>query len=107
VPKRAVKQRRVREGLAGGWLDDLSPDLGEPALRELFEVADRLEHVNLVEGVEDGFRWRWENDNSYSARSCYEAMFGARVSMAGALQVWKSRAPSNCRVFMWLAARNS
>ncbi|KAK1629319.1 hypothetical protein QYE76_003634 [Lolium multiflorum] len=73
---------------------------------ELFAVADRLVHVNLAEGVEDSFRWRWEKDNSYSARSCYEGMFGARVDMAGALQIWKSRAPPNCRMFMWLAARN-
>jgi hypothetical protein len=106
VPKRTVKQRRVREGLAGGWLEDLSPDLGAPALRELFEVADRLVHVNLAEGVEDSFRWRWESNNSYSARSCYEAMFRAREDMAGALQIWKSRAPPNCRVFIWRAARN-
>lgn len=106
VPKRTVKQRRVREGLAGGWLEDLSPDLGAPALMELLDVADRLVHVTLVEGVEDSFRWRWENNNSYSVRSCYEGMFGAREDMASALQIWKSRAPSNCRVFMWLAARN-
>ncbi|XP_071680237.1 uncharacterized protein [Lolium perenne] len=33
-------------------------------------------------------------------------MFGARVEMAGALQIWHSRAPPNCRVFLWLAARN-
>jgi hypothetical protein len=73
---------------------------------ELFAVADRLVHVNLVDGVVDSFRWRWESNNSNSARSCYEGMFGARVDMAGALQIWKSRAPPNCRVFMWLAARN-
>jgi hypothetical protein len=55
--------------------------------------------------VDDSFRWRWERNNSYSARSCYEGMFGARVDMAGALQVWKSRAPPNCKVFMWLLVR--
>jgi hypothetical protein len=68
-------------------------------------VADRLVHVDLAEGVEDNFRWRWESNHSYSARSCYEGMFGAREDMAGALQIWKLP-PPNCRVFMWLAARN-
>lgn len=48
VPKRAVRQRRVREGLAGGWLDDLPPDLGAPAIRELFEVADRLVDIAFM-----------------------------------------------------------
>jgi hypothetical protein len=82
------------------------PNLGAPALLELLGVADRLVHVTLVEGVVDSFRWRWENNNSYFARSCYEGMFRAREDMAGALQIWKSRTPPNCRMFMWLAARN-
>ncbi|KAM0834158.1 hypothetical protein ACQ4PT_063804 [Festuca glaucescens] len=85
VPKRAVRLRKVREGLAGAWLDDIPPDLDAPAIRELFEVADRLEDVALLEGVEDSFRWGWEKDFSYSARSGYRAMFGARVDMPGAL----------------------
>ncbi|KAM0904958.1 hypothetical protein ACQ4PT_017661 [Festuca glaucescens] len=85
VPKRAVRLRKVREGLAGAWLDDIPPDLDAPAIRELFEVADRLEDVALLEGVEDSFRWGWEKDFSYSARSVYRAMFGARVDMPGAL----------------------
>ncbi|KAM0918372.1 hypothetical protein ACQ4PT_008930 [Festuca glaucescens] len=83
VPKRVVRQRKVREGLAGAWLDDIPPDLDAPAIRELFEVADRLVDVALQEGVEDSFRWGWEKDYSYSARSGYRAMFGARVDMWG------------------------
>ncbi|KAM0878408.1 hypothetical protein ACQ4PT_034897 [Festuca glaucescens] len=106
VLKRAVRQCRVREDLAGAWLDDLPPDLGAPAIRELFEVADRMVDVALHEGVEDTFRWDWEKDYSYSARSGYRAMFGARVEMTRALQIWRSRAPPNCRVFLWLATRN-
>jgi hypothetical protein len=51
-------------------------------------------------------RWGWDNSYSYSARSCYRAMFGARIEMVGALQIRCSRAPPNCRVFLWLAARN-
>jgi hypothetical protein len=106
VPKSALRQRRVREGLAGSWLDDVPPDLGTLAVSELFLLADRLAGVALDEGVEDAFRWRWEHDHCYSARSCYRAMFGARVEMAGAVQIWRSRAPPNCRVFLWLAAKN-
>jgi hypothetical protein len=53
--KRAIRQRRVREGLAGGWLEDLSLNLGAPAIRELLEVVDRLVDINLTEGSEDAF----------------------------------------------------
>jgi hypothetical protein len=96
----------VRDGLTWTWLDDIPPDLGLLAIRELFQVADRLTDVTLGEGVEDAFRWGWEQGYSYSARSCYRVMFGARVEMASAMQVWRSRAPPNCRVFLWLAAKN-
>jgi hypothetical protein len=41
-----------------------------------------------------------------SARSCYAAIFSGRVAMPGALQIWKSRAPASCKVFLWLAAKN-
>jgi hypothetical protein len=60
VPKAALRQRRVREGLAGRWLDDVSPDLSALAVGELLQLADRLTNIALDEGVEDVFRWRWE-----------------------------------------------
>jgi hypothetical protein len=31
---------------------------------------------------------------------------GTRIEMAGALKVWRSRAPPNCKVFLWLGASN-
>jgi hypothetical protein len=73
---------------------------------ELFYVADRLEDVALLEGVVDSFSWGWEKDIAYSVSFGYRAMFGARVDMPGALQIWCSRAPPNCKVFLWLASRN-
>jgi hypothetical protein len=56
--------RKVREGLAGAWLDDVPPNLDAPAIEELFLVADRLEDVALNEGVDGSFRWGWEKDLS-------------------------------------------
>jgi hypothetical protein len=106
VPKRSLRTRKVREGLAGAWLDDISPDLDALAIQELFLVADMLVDVALIEGMDDSFRWGWEKDFSYTAHSGYRALFGARVDMPGALQIWRSRAPPNCKVFLWLASRN-
>ncbi|KAM0837796.1 hypothetical protein ACQ4PT_061397 [Festuca glaucescens] len=51
VPKQAPRQRLVHDGLTGGWLDDIPPDLGALAIRELLQVADRLVDVTLTEGV--------------------------------------------------------
>ncbi|KAM0837799.1 hypothetical protein ACQ4PT_061397 [Festuca glaucescens] len=56
VPKQAPRQRLVHDGLTGGWLDDIPPDLGALAIRELLQVADRLVDVTLTEGVEDVFQ---------------------------------------------------
>jgi hypothetical protein len=37
VPKRALRLQRVHDGLLGGWLDHISPDLEAPAIWELFQ----------------------------------------------------------------------
>lgn len=106
VPTRSIRSRMVREGLTGGWLDDITPDLSAQAIAELLDIADRLEGFTLVEGTADKFVWNWETGGVYSSRSCYRSFFGGRVGMAGALQIWRSRAPPKCRFFLWLAARN-
>jgi hypothetical protein len=33
-------------------------------------------------------------------------MFHGSMAMAGAVQVWKSRAPAKCRFFLWLVVRD-
>jgi hypothetical protein len=75
----------VREGIAGGWLDGISLDLGTQAIAELLDIADRLEGFVLVEGAEDRFMWNRESGGVYSSRSCYRGYFGGSVDMAGAL----------------------
>jgi hypothetical protein len=83
--------RGITEGQDGGATERRK----ETGRRKVLPVD--LEDVALFEGV-DG--WGWEKDFSYSARSGYRALFGARVDMPGALQIWRSRAPPNCKVFL-------
>jgi hypothetical protein len=52
--------------------------------------------------VPDVFQWNWGVKETYSVKSCYLGMFHESVAMAGALQVWKSRASTKCRFFFWL-----
>jgi hypothetical protein len=49
VRRSALRQRRVREGLAGSWLDDVPLDLSALAVGELFQLADRLTGIALAE----------------------------------------------------------
>jgi hypothetical protein len=58
-------------------------------------------------GVPDVLRWNWGAKETYSTKSCYLSMFHGSVSMAGALQVWKSWAPAKCKFFLWLALHDT
>jgi hypothetical protein len=106
IPKRLSRVRMVRDALDGEWLDDIPPDLDALAIQELLAVADHVEGLTVTEGVADEFRWDWGADGVYSSKSCYLGMFHGKVAMAGALQVWKSRAPAKCRFFLWLVLRD-
>jgi hypothetical protein len=72
----------------------------------LLKLADHHVDITLVDGVSDALMWNRESSDSYSAHSCYAAMFSGRVSMAGALQIWHSRIPTKCMVLLWLAEKN-
>lgn len=85
VPTHAARSRTVRDGLPGGWLEDITPDLDAHELSELLVVADRLVRVELQVGVEDAFRWNWASGGVYSASSCYKAFFAGDINMVGAL----------------------
>jgi hypothetical protein len=96
IPKRLSRVRLVRDALDGGWLDDIPPNLDVLVVHKLLAVADRVEGLTVIEGVADEFRWDWGANGVYSPKSCYLGMFRGNVSMPGALQVWKSRAPAKC-----------
>jgi hypothetical protein len=95
----------VRDCIDGGWLDDIPTNLDALAIEELLAVADRVEGLVVTVGVLDVLRWNWGATETYSAKFCYLGLFHGSVTMAGALQVWKSRAPAKCRFFLWLALR--
>ena len=73
---------------------------------ELLVLAANLANFALTEGVVDEFRWNWEGNRKYSARSAYGAFFEGKVALAGAQQIWCSRAPTKCKFFLWLALKN-
>jgi hypothetical protein len=106
IPKRLPRSRLVKDCLDGGWLDDIPANLDALAIDQLLAVADRVEGLAVTEGVPDVFRWNWGRKETYSAQSCYLGMFHGSITMAGDLQVWKSRAPAKCRFFLWLAVRD-
>jgi hypothetical protein len=75
----------VKDALDGEWLDDIPPDLDALAIQELFAGADRVEGLNVTDGVVDEFQRDWDADGTYSSKSCYLGMFRGSVAMARAL----------------------
>ena len=106
VPKSAHSSRLVREGLAGGWLEDIPPDLNALEIAELMALAAEVADFALTDGVVDEFRWNLEGNRKYSARSAYKAFFHGKIRMAGVQQIWCSHAPNKCKFFLWLALKH-
>jgi hypothetical protein len=106
VSKRRANTRSVKDGLAGGWLLDCGPDLGERALPEFFLLWHRLASVVLDPVREDKLVWRWTSDGCYSSKSAYEAFFGGTIRARVVDEIWRSRAPYSCKFFAWLVSKN-
>ena len=104
VVKRRTRKRTVRHAVVDGWWHDVSPNMGPQELSEFLQLVDRTQHIQLLDDVEDKLVWAWENNGCYSARATYRAFFAGRVEANGASQIWRSRAPTTCKFFTWLAA---
>ena len=106
VAAQSVKSRTVKDGLAGAWLLDCGPDLGEVALAEFFNLWRTLANVVLDPDKEDEFVWRWSREGVYTARSAYQTFFAGMTMASASTQIWRSRAPYSCKFFAWLVEKN-
>ena len=99
VKKSVAKVRTVREAMSGQWWRDVSANMDAQAIQEFLRFVDRLRSVELVDVIDETIVWTWEGDGLFSARSPYRAYFAARIESAGAMEIWKSRAPATCKFF--------
>ena len=105
VKKSATKVRTVKQAKSGQWWRDVSPNMNTHALQEFIQLVDRLRNIQLADGIDGKVVWCWEGDGLFSARSAYRAYFAAHIESAGAMEIWKSRAPATCKFFSWLATQ--
>jgi hypothetical protein len=100
------KKGSVKDGLTGLWLRDVGTDLGSDTRVEFFLLWQRLATIALVPEQEDVLVWRWSGDDQYSSKSTYEAFFAGAVKAPVSAEIWRSRAPCNCKFFAWLDSKN-
>jgi hypothetical protein len=55
MPKSILGSWLVKDGLVGGWLDDVPPHLDGQAIIELLVFADRIKGPGVTEGVANVF----------------------------------------------------
>lgn len=104
VPTRIRNRRTLVQALQDqNWTHDISGDLNEAAIQELEFLWDRALAVQIQEGVDDRFIWKWTTNGKYSARSAYLALHTGATSLYGADLIWKSWAPLKVKMFLWLA----
>ncbi|KAI4973360.1 hypothetical protein ZWY2020_029068 [Hordeum vulgare] len=70
---------------------------------ELIHLSDMLSHTHLTTSERDSITWKLTNDGTYSARSAYNFQFEGLVSSDMYTAVWRSWAPTKCKIFLWMA----
>lgn len=86
------------------WLNSLDLNIVALHFQEFISLWFAVSNVQLTER-DDSFRWNWESSGKFSPKSTYVANFGGREYMSGHDLIWHSKAPSKCKIFLWLAIR--
>jgi len=106
VPSRRRRHRLVSEGLTQlAWISDIHGTLGPASTVQYFDMWQCLQRVELSP-VPDQITWKWTASGVYSASSGYKALFLGSSSPPFWKLIWKSWAPTNTKVFLWLASLN-
>lgn len=72
------------------------------ALAQYLQVWDMAHDTQLSPTTLDKLQWKLTDDQRFSVRSAYGLFFMANVRFACNKPIWKSKAPSRCKFFMWL-----
>ena len=85
VPKRRHSRQLVSEAIPRrSWIGDIQGALGVESTIQYVDIWRRLSGISL-QNSSDSIRWKWTESGTYSAKSCYLALFhGSIVSRLGA-----------------------
>lgn len=103
VTTRVTRSRTVADALSNRrWMRDITGPLTIPVLMEYVRIRVLTDRIVLHADEPDAFGWRWSPSGTFSSSSAYNAFFHGQTTLLGAKQLWRSRAPNECRFFLWL-----
>jgi hypothetical protein len=106
MPTRRRSSRTVCLALCNDtWLRDIAGPLTLPVLTQYVHLRELVGAVQLTE-LDDKVLWKWCPSGSYSSRSAYAAMFIGQSGLPGVAHLWKAKAPSEHKFFMWLTIQD-
>lgn len=97
----------VHEALSTNtWAADVGPELTPASIWEYLRLWEMITRQQIQEDLPDSISWAWEKNGMHSTKSAYAAKFWGREVAPTASFTWKSRAPLQCRFFVWLALKD-
>jgi hypothetical protein len=69
------------------WIVDITGSLSITALVHYVSVWTSMQEIQLDQGREDRFIWKWSSNQQYSASSAYRAFFHGQSSIPGAKEL--------------------
>lgn len=106
VPLRIRKKKTVAQALHDhSWVAGIRGALPMACLVEYLQLWDVLEKI-VLNHTEDQHQWRFESSGQFSIKSAYRTFFIGSTSFEPWKRLWKSWAPGNYKMFLWLAIHN-
>jgi hypothetical protein len=107
VPKRIIARHTVNQAFFNRkWVSDIKGALTVQVLVDYLRIWELVEGIVLHPEVSDHFSWKLSSSGQYNSKSAYSSMFIGSIKFLPWTRIWKTRAPSNIKFFIWLAIHN-
>jgi hypothetical protein len=99
----AKRVKTVALALSGdSWILDITGALTVQVILDYLLVWDLTRDIQLTQGVDDHFCWKWTSDGIFTTSSAYHSFFIGQHPIDGAGLLRKMCAPPKCKFFIWL-----
>jgi hypothetical protein len=106
VPTRRKNTRTVAEAMENNqWLNDITEELTVEGGAQCIRLWEAVDTFQTDAARPDLIMWKGSATGDYSSKSTYEMLWKGSTSWSMGSPVWKSFAPTKCKIFVWLALK--